>query len=122
MKTKKLKGKGTKNDNGFGATIKALAVVVVIISVISGMAAIIRPMQQQIDYLRDELKAVETRLKEDLRHHEIQYSGVVDKEILKLNEKLQMEIKAVRELLQSEISNVKGRIEFHEEFHKSGNK
>jgi len=48
----KIEGKVSNPHNGNGAA-KTFAGVLVIVSIIGGMTAIVRPMQQQIDYIKD---------------------------------------------------------------------
>ncbi len=58
------KSSSSKSSNGNGGGAKAFASILVIISIIGGMAAIVRPIQQQIHFLSEEVR--ETRVKTNI--------------------------------------------------------
>jgi predicted PurR-regulated permease PerM len=57
----------TPNENANGA-LKALGVVLMIVAFITGVASIVRPLQQQISSLQDRINLVEGRTEKQIEN------------------------------------------------------
>jgi hypothetical protein len=102
-----------------------IAVIALVGFMVPTMAAIVRPMQQQIDYLKDASTAIEKRAERMAQVVDEKIQGEIhavkvasDMGMARLDEKLQIELEAVKEATNLEHTRSKARIEKLEEWQK----
>ena len=105
------------NGNGNGG-LKTLAIILTICAVIGGLAAIVRPMQQNIDSNEASIRRDLVRVETDINHLKI-YSSTESaskfSEIKVMFAEVETQFKWLREVMQGRIDGLIKRVESLEE-------
>ena len=73
----------SNNENANGA-LKALGVVLTIVAFITGVASIVRPLQQQNSYLQTQINLVEAKTEKQVEYLRDRLDNMIEREIDRL--------------------------------------